>query len=285
MMGVMTARLDAETIGIVGAGPMGLGIAHVAARSGVNVVLSDIDPGVLAAAMDEIRSRLERDGAPAGALDRIRSTTVVDDHRECGLVLETAREDVDIKAEIFRRLDEVCAENAVLVSNTSSISIARLGAATKRPCRVAGMHFMVPVAAMPLVEVIRSLDTSDDTRDRVFAVARRLGKSPVECRDFPGFVSNRLVMMMINEAVFAVYEGVASVEAVDEIMQLGMNHPMGPLRLADLIGLDTCLTVLDVMHHGMGDPKYRPCPLLVKMVETGRTGRRCGKGFYEYATD
>jgi 3-hydroxybutyryl-CoA dehydrogenase len=283
MMGAMTARFDVETMGIVGAGPMGLGIAHVAARSGVNVVLSDIDASVLAVAMETIEDRLAQDGASPAAADRIRTTTVVDDHRNCSLVLETAKEDEAIKSEIFRRLDAVCPETTVLVSNTSSIPIARLGAVTRRPPRVAGMHFMVPVAAMPLVEVIRSLDTSDETRDRVFSLARQLGKTPVECRDFPGFVSNRLVMVMINEAVFAVHEGVASVEAVDEIMQLGMNHPMGPLRLADLIGLDTCLTVLSVMHRGMGDPKYRPCPLLVRMVESGRIGRRSGKGFYEYA--
>lgn len=277
-------------IGVVGAGQMGAGIAHVAALAGFEVILSDISEEILSCAIESISRDVDRqirrkktpEGAQKEILARIRTTTYLRDHRESDLVIESAREDFSIKSAILRELDGLCPEDTVFACNTSSLSIARLAAVTRRPDKVVGMHFMLPVAVMELVEIIRGIETSESTAELVKDLARKMGKTPVECRDFPGFVSNRLLIPMINEAVFAVYEGVASVEAVDEIMQLGMNHPMGPLRLGDLIGLDTCLTVMRVLYQGMGDPKYRPCPLLVKMVEAGRLGRKSGRGFYSY---
>lgn len=280
-------------LGIVGAGQMGAGIAQVAAVAGFEVLFTDLDESGLMGAVESISSDLirlcekgdlGRDEVSA-ALNRITTSTYLKEHGECELVIESAIEDCDIKRGILRQLDEVCSEAVVLATNTASLSIAHLAAATKRPDRVIGMHFMLPVPRMELVEIVCGLETSLETRDLAVDLAGRLGKTPVECRDFPGFVSNRLLIPMINEAVFAVYEGVASIEAVDQIMQLGMNHPMGPLRLADLIGLDTCVTVMQVLHTGMGDPKYRPCPLLVKMVEAGRLGRKCGRGFYDYPSE
>ena len=285
-----TPSTKVTTIGVVGAGPMGTGIAQVAATAGYDVLLSDIEEGVLDRAFDsianDIERRVERGHIPreqqSQILERIDRSTFVVDHGRCDLVIESAIEDLTIKCGILRHLDEVCQQHTIFACNTSSLSIASLAAATSRPDRVIGMHFMIPVAVMQLIEVVCGLETSSDTRSTVFDIAQRLGKTPIECQDFPGFVSNRLLIPMINEAVFAVYEGVATVEAVDQIMQLGMNHPMGPLRLADLIGLDTCVTVMRVLHGGMGDPKYRPCPLLVKMVEAGRLGCKSGRGFYVY---
>jgi len=282
-----------QRLGVVGAGQMGAGIAQVAATSGFDVLLTDIDDTVLERTLESIGADLNRfvdkgdlDQADAeAALERITISRHLKEHSRCDLVIESAIEDCDIKRGLLQELDEVCAVDVVLATNTSSLSIARLASATNRPDRVIGMHFMLPVPRMQLIEIVRGMETSTETRDLVVDLAGRLGKTPVECRDFPGFVSNRLLIPMINEAVFAVYEGVASAEAVDKIMQLGMNHPMGPLSLADLIGLDTCVTVMRMLHDGMGDPKYRPCPLLVKMVEAGRLGRKCGRGFYEYPSD
>jgi len=282
-----------EIIGVVGAGQMGAGIAFVAAAAGYDVILSDINDGILARASESIEQDLVRQirrglihpEEKDEILDRIRMTTYLEDHQKSHLVIESAREDFSIKAAILKELDLLCPSDTIFACNTSSLSIARLGAETGRPDRVVGMHFMLPVPVMELVEIIYGLETSEQTRHVVADLARDFRKTPVECRDFPGFVSNRLLIPMINEAIFAVYEGVASIEAVDEIMQLGMNHPMGPLRLADLIGLDTCLTVMRVLYQGMGDPKYRPCPLLVKMVEAGRLGRKSGRGFYSYTAE
>lgn len=282
-----------ECLGVVGAGQMGVGIAEIASIAGFNVLLTDVDNDALERALQTIRQNLEarvtkdalsRPAADA-ALDRMTASNHLSEHHRCGLVIESAIEDLNIKRAILRELDRICGPEVIFGTNTSSLSIARLAAATSRPDRVIGMHFMLPVQKMQLIEIVCGLDTSGETRDKARDLATQLDKTPVECRDFPGFVSNRLLIPMINEAVFAVYEGVASAEAVDQIMQLGMNHPMGPLRLADLIGLDTCVTVMRVLHNGMGDPKYRPCPLLVKMVEAGRLGRKCGRGFYDYATD
>ncbi|MEN8162494.1 MAG: 3-hydroxybutyryl-CoA dehydrogenase [Acidobacteriota bacterium] len=279
-----------ERLGIVGAGQMGAGIAQVAAVAGFDVLLTDIDDAGLERALESITNDLDRlhekgdlnQDEIAAALKRITTSTHLKEHSRCDLVIESAIEDCDIKRGILQQLDDVCSAGVVLATNTSSLSIARLASATSRPDRVVGMHFMLPVPRMELIEIVCGLETSAQTRDLVFDLAGRLDKTPVECRDFPGFVSNRLLIPMINEAVFAVYEGIASIESVDKIMQLGMNHPMGPLRLADLIGLDTCVTVMRMLHDGMGDPKYRPCPLLVKMVEAGRLGRKCGRGFYDY---
>jgi len=285
--------MEIRTIGIVGAGHMGCGIAHVAALAGFDVVITDIDAEILAQGLASVTRNLDRqirrgavDGDQRDAiLRRISSSTRVKDHAACELVIESAEERLDLKSEIFRQLGETCPDPTVLASNTSSISITRLGMAAGRPDRVVGMHFMNPVPMMRLVEVIRGLDTSAETVETVNATARAMGKTPVECADHPGFVSNRLLMPMINEAVFAVAENVATPSAVDEIMSLGMNHPMGPLALADLIGLDNCLSVMRTLHREFGDPKYRPCPLLIRMVDAGRLGRKTGRGFYTYPED
>ncbi|MCU0305356.1 MAG: 3-hydroxybutyryl-CoA dehydrogenase [Thermoanaerobaculales bacterium] len=280
-------------VGVVGAGQMGCGIAQIAAVAGFDVLLTDIDGAIVADGLATIAASLDRqirggavDAADRDAiLGRVSTSTRLSDHSDAGLVIESAVESFEIKAEIFRQLDDFCPAATILASNTSSISITRLGAAGRRPQRVVGMHFMNPVQVMRLVEVVRGLDTAAATVDAVCDVARRMGKVPVTCADHPGFVSNRLLMPMINEAVFAVAEQVATPEAVDEIMSLGMNHPMGPLALADLIGLDNCLAVMRALHAELGDPKYRPCPLLVRMVDAGRLGRKTGRGFFAYPED
>lgn len=282
--------MEVRTIGVVGAGQMGCGIAHVAAQSGFDVILTDIDSEILDQGLASIASNLDRQirrgTVPStdrdAILGRISISNHVKDHANAEMVVESAEERLDIKAEIFRQLDATCPEETILASNTSSISITRLGSATNRPSRVIGMHFMNPVPMMRLVEVIRGLDTAPETVETVNHVALAMGKTTVECADHPGFVSNRLLMPMINEAIFAVAENVATPQAVDEIMTLGMNHPMGPLALADLIGLDNCLSVMRALHAELGDPKYRPCPLLIQMVDAGRLGRKSGRGFYTY---
>jgi 3-hydroxybutyryl-CoA dehydrogenase len=277
-------------IGVIGAGQMGAGIAHVAALAGKDVVLADVSADLASKGLAVVRKNLARQvdkgkvtaEAADAALARIVPSGGVAAFAEADLVVEAIVEDEGIKRELYARLDAILKPEAILASNTSSISITRLAAATKRPGNVVGMHFMNPVPVMQLVEVIRGIATSDETAAAVVAAAKEMGKVPVECRDFPGFVSNRVLLPMINEAVFAVHEGVATPEAVDTIMKLGMNHPMGPLTLADFIGLDTCLSIMQVLHDGLSDSKYRPCPLLVKYVEAGWLGRKAGRGFYDY---
>ena len=279
-----------ERIGVVGAGQMGNGIAHVAAQAGFEVVMQDISDAALERGLATIRKnlgrqvrkeRLTQDEADV-VIARITTTTAVSDLAGCQLVVEAATENVELKHKIFRNLSGVLGEETILATNTSSISITAIAACTARPDRVIGMHFMNPVPVMKLVEVIRGLATSDETLAAVLEVAERMGKTTVESRDMPGFIVNRVLMPYINEAVFAVYEGIASVEDVDTAMKLGTNVPMGPLTLADFIGLDTCLAIMEVLHEGLGDGKYRPCPLLRKYVEAGWLGRKAGRGFYTY---
>jgi 3-hydroxybutyryl-CoA dehydrogenase len=278
------------TLGVVGAGQMGNGIAHVAAQSGLQVVMRDLTDGFVTKGLDTIAKNLQRGVdkgkmAPAekdAVLARISGTTELGDLAGCDLVVEAAIEKLDVKLELFRTLDGLVKPEAILATNTSSLPVTKIAAATRRPEKVIGMHFMNPVPLMKLVEVIRGLQTSDATTSQTKALAESMGKTPVECRDFPGFVSNRVLMPLINEAIFCLHEGVADSAAIDTIMKLGMNHPMGPLTLADFIGLDTCLYILEVLHEGMGEDKYRPCPLLRKYVEAGWLGRKTGRGFYEY---
>jgi 3-hydroxybutyryl-CoA dehydrogenase len=279
-----------KKIAVVGGGTMGNGIAHTAAQTGHEVTLLEVSAELLDKALGTIRKNLQR-GVDKGkmtvedrdaVLGRIRTTTSVDDLVDAELIVEAVVENLEVKVGLFRRLDQIAAPGAILASNTSSISITKLAAATQRPGQVIGMHFMNPVPVMTLVEVIRGIATSDETWKRVDELARAMGKTPIEVNDYPGFVSNRVLMPMINEAIFAVYEGVATAESIDGVMKLGMNHPMGPLTLADFIGLDVCLAILRVLEAGFGDPKYRPCPLLVKMVDAGWLGRKSGRGFYEY---
>ena len=278
------------TIGVVGAGQMGAGIAHVAALAGKRVVLVDMTPDLAGRGLKTIEKNLARQvdkgrvaaGDCNAALARVTATADLSRLAEAGFVVEAIVENEAIKRDLFARLDALVPPATILATNTSSISITRLAASTKRPDRFIGMHFMNPVPVMALVEVIRGIATSDETTEAVLALAKDLGKTPLLCRDFPGFVANRILMPMLNEAFFAVHEGVATPEAVDGIMKLGMNHPMGPLTLADFIGLDTCLAILRVLHGGLGDDKYRPCPLLVQMVDAGWHGRKTGRGFYRY---
>ncbi|HEX8336399.1 MAG TPA: 3-hydroxybutyryl-CoA dehydrogenase, partial [Pyrinomonadaceae bacterium] len=271
-----------EVIGVVGAGTMGNGIAQVAARAGYEVVLRDVSEEFLERGMRAIEGSLQRDvdkerlkeEEKRAVIGRIRTTTALSDLAGAGFVVEAITESLEAKRSVFRELDEACGAEAVLASNTSSISITKLGAATRRPEKVIGMHFMNPVPVMKLVEVVRGIATSDETWARTRELTERMGKTALECNDSPGFVSNRVLMPMINEAVFALYEGVATRESIDGIMKLGMNHPMGPLTLADFIGLDVCLAILNVLHTELGDPKYRACPLLKKYVDAGWLGRK-----------
>ncbi len=283
--------MSIQTIGVIGAGQMGNGIAHVSAQAGLTVVMQDISEAFAAKGVANIDKNLQRGvdkgkltaEEKAAILGRIRTTTALEDLADCDIVVEAATENWVIKKQIFETLDKVCKPGAILASNTSSISITKLAAVTKRPEAVIGMHFMNPVPVMQLIEVIRGLATSDAVYQAVMALAVRLGKTPISCNDFPGFVANRILMPMINEAIYTLFEGVATVESIDGIMKLGMNHPMGPLTLADFIGLDTCLAILNVLYDGLGDPKYRPCPLLIKYVDAGWLGKKSGRGFYDYA--
>jgi len=284
--------MEVRTVGVVGAGQMGSGIAQVAAQAGYRVLLRDVEDRLVRKALEHIGRQLDRAvekqklaaGDKPQILSRIETTTRLEPYEGADVVIEAIPERLDLKLELFASLDGICRPEAVLATNTSSLSITRIAAATRRPDRVIGMHFMNPVPVMKLVEVICGLETSAETRSVVFDLAERLGKTPVECRDFPGFVSNRVLLPMINEAVYCLQEGVADREAIDTVMTLGMNHPMGPLALADLIGLDTCLAILEVLHDGLGDDKYRPCPLLRKYVEAGWLGRKTGRGFYTYGS-
>ncbi|MBI0444884.1 3-hydroxyacyl-CoA dehydrogenase family protein [Deinococcus sp. DB0503] len=275
--------------GVVGAGQMGGGIAQVAAQSGFQVVVHDVKDELLSrgqATIEKSLTKLQEKGrlteTPADVLSRIRFTTHLQDFADCDLVVEAVVENEAIKAQLFRQLGQIVKPEGILASNTSSIPITSLATASGRPEQFIGMHFMNPVPLMQLVEVIRGYSTSDETAHKVTEAARAMGKTPVACNDYPGFVSNRILMPMLNEAIQCVMEGVAEPEAIDQIMKLGMNHPMGPLTLADFIGLDTCLAIMEVLHQGLGDDKYRPSPLLRKMVQAGLLGRKSGQGFYKY---
>jgi 3-hydroxybutyryl-CoA dehydrogenase len=283
---------EISRMGVVGAGTMGHGIAQVAAQAGLAVTLCDVAPAALDKGVAGIGKSLDRLVAKgkltaedkAATLGRVATTGELSKLADCQLVVEAVVERLNVKASVLAELDRLCPPETILATNTSSISITKLAAGTSRASRVIGMHFMNPVPVMQLVEIIRGLATSQETYELVEATTRRLGKTPVEVHDAPGFVSNRVLLPMINEAVFALHEGVGTADAIDQVMKLGMNHPLGPLALADLIGLDVCLDILRVLLDGFGDPKYRPCPLLVKMVDAGYLGRKSGRGFYEYGS-
>jgi 3-hydroxybutyryl-CoA dehydrogenase len=282
--------MEIKTIGVVGAGQMGNGIVQVAAQSGFSVVMSDIADSFVQKGLGTISKNLgkmvEKGKIPPQKkeeiMGRIKGTLQVRDMAQTDFVVEAATENESLKLNIFKELDQVCRKEIILSSNTSSISITKIASATQRPSQVIGMHFMNPVPVMQLVEIIRGLQTSQETFNTVKSLTEKMGKTPVEANDFPGFISNRVLMPMINEAIYTLFEGVGTPESIDTVMKLGMNHPMGPLALADLIGLDTCLAIMEVLYKGFGDSKYRPCPLLRKYVDAGYLGRKAGRGFYVY---
>jgi 3-hydroxybutyryl-CoA dehydrogenase len=282
--------MEVKKFMVVGAGQMGSGIAQVAAQTGLEVILNDLKEEYVNRGMAVIGKNLSRqvekgrmtEEEKEAILARIKPSTSLEDAREADFVVEAVVENMGVKTDLFQKLDTITPKHAILASNTSSLPITEIAAVTSRPEKVIGMHFMNPVPVMKLVEIIRGLATSDETYQVVENLAKQMGKVPVEVNDFPGFVSNRVLMPMINEAIYTVYEGVATPEAVDQVMKLGMNHPMGPLELADFIGLDTCLYIMEVLYEGFGDSKYRPCPLLRKYVKAGWLGRKSGRGFYQY---
>lgn len=282
--------MEIKKVMVIGAGQMGAGIAQVCAQAGYKVILNDLDEEAVDRGKATIKKFLSRavererisQEEKEKALNNLQGSSKLSDGKNCDLFIEAVVERLDVKKEVFKSLDEIAPEHAIFASNTSSLPITEMAAATKRPEQFIGMHFMNPVPVMKLVEIIRGIQTSDQTHKKIEEMTLKLSKSPVEVKDYPGFASNRILMPMINEAVYALYEGVASIEDIDSVMKLGMNHPMGPLTLADFIGLDTCLYIMEVLHEGLGDDKYRPCPLLRQYVQAGWLGRKSGRGFYSY---